>query len=298
MPNARRVLVVIDPTAEEQPALHRAAQLAKAFDASLELFICDYDQSLASLPHFKPEVVERARQSVLDEHLARLDALRAPLTKAGLSVEIDARWGQPLDRGILDKAADTQPLLVVKDTYQHPVLRRTLFSNTDWNLIRDCPFPLLLVKQRELSTVPKVLAAVDPLHEHDKPADLDRAILALAGQLTRAIGGQLHVLHSYDTALARPELLADLEKTHREALEKLVADHEVDAANVHLRQSAPHHAIADFAEREQTDFVVMGAVSRSGLQRIFIGSTAERALDRLPCDLIVVKRPGFDAPNA
>ena len=42
----------------------------------------------------------------------------------------------------------------------------------------------------------------------------------------------------------------------------------------------------------------MGAVSRSGLQRIFIGSTAERVLDRLPCDLIVVKRPGFDATNA
>lgn len=298
MQDARRILVVVDPTTEEQPALARAAQLAEALGASLELFVCDYDQSLASLPHFKPDVVERAQQSVIERHLAQLDTLRAPLIQKGLSVEIDARWGKPLHRGILDKTAETKPMLLVKDTYQHPVLRRTLLSNTDWNLIRACPVPLMLVKPRDLGSAPKVLAAVDPLHQHDKPAELDRAILAFAGQLAQAVGGQLHVLHAYDTVLARPELLADLEATHREALEKLVADVGVDAANVHLRQVAPHLAIADFAEQEHVDFVVMGAVSRSGLERIFIGSTAERTLDHLPCDLIVVKPPSFSAPQA
>ena len=39
------------------------------------------------------------------------------------------------------------------------------------------------------------------------------------------------------------------------------------------------------------NLVVMGAVSRSGLNRIFIGNTAERVLDDLPCDVLVVK-PG------
>jgi hypothetical protein len=37
----------------------------------------------------------------------------------------------------------------------------------------------------------------------------------------------------------------------------------------------------------------MGAVSRSGLKRVFIGNTAERALNELPCDVLVVKPPGF-----
>ncbi len=37
------------------------------------------------------------------------------------------------------------------------------------------------------------------------------------------------------------------------------------------------------------DLVVMGAVSRSGIQRLFIGSTAEEVLDRLPCDVLIVK---------
>jgi hypothetical protein len=37
----------------------------------------------------------------------------------------------------------------------------------------------------------------------------------------------------------------------------------------------------------------MGAVSRSGLKRLFIGNTAERMLDRMTCDVLVVKPRQF-----
>jgi universal stress protein E len=37
----------------------------------------------------------------------------------------------------------------------------------------------------------------------------------------------------------------------------------------------------------------MGAVSRSGLKRVFIGNTAERVLDELACDVLVVKPAHF-----
>ena len=39
--------------------------------------------------------------------------------------------------------------------------------------------------------------------------------------------------------------------------------------------------------------VVTGAVSRSALKRFFIGNTAERTLDRLECDLLIVKPREF-----
>jgi universal stress protein E len=42
------------------------------------------------------------------------------------------------------------------------------------------------------------------------------------------------------------------------------------------------------------DLVVMGAVSRSGLKRVFIGNTAERVLNDLPCDVLVVKPAHFE----
>jgi universal stress protein E len=37
----------------------------------------------------------------------------------------------------------------------------------------------------------------------------------------------------------------------------------------------------------------MGAISRSRLEELFVGSTAERVLDRLACDVLVVKPLDF-----
>ena len=47
--------------------------------------------------------------------------------------------------------------------------------------------------------------------------------------------------------------------------------------------------IPEFAERCRASLVVMGAVSRSRLRQLLIGSTAESVLDRLECDVLVVK---------
>ncbi|MGH8313881.1 MAG: universal stress protein, partial [Steroidobacterales bacterium] len=44
-----------------------------------------------------------------------------------------------------------------------------------------------------------------------------------------------------------------------------------------------------YVAENEIDIMVLGAVARSSLQRVLIGSTAERLLDRLPCDILVIK---------
>jgi len=44
-----------------------------------------------------------------------------------------------------------------------------------------------------------------------------------------------------------------------------------------------------FAEESSIDLFVMGAQSRSHLKQAVIGSTAERVLERLPCDVLLIK---------
>jgi hypothetical protein len=57
----------------------------------------------------------------------------------------------------------------------------------------------------------------------------------------------------------------------------------------HLEGGEPVDAIDAVARAIGGDIVVMGAPSRSGLTRIFISNTAESLLDRLACDLLIVK---------
>jgi nucleotide-binding universal stress UspA family protein len=53
----------------------------------------------------------------------------------------------------------------------------------------------------------------------------------------------------------------------------------------------PIEAIAEVARDTGSAIVVMGAISRSGMKRVFIGNTAELILDAIGCDVLVVKTP-------
>jgi universal stress protein E len=43
--------------------------------------------------------------------------------------------------------------------------------------------------------------------------------------------------------------------------------------------------------------VVMGAISRTALHRLLLGSTAEQILDALPCDVLLVKPRSAAVPR-
>ena len=295
--DVRKILVVVDPACDEQPAVDRAAWLAEQLSASLELFICDYDADIDAGRVATVWIDEPARENLLSILGDKLEAIAAPLRERGVNVSVDVAWDHPLDAGILRKIITSQPWLVVKDTHHHSVLKRTILSNTDWQLIRRCPVPLLLVKPGPIAEQPKIFAAVDPLHIHDKPAQLDHDIVDLAKTLAEGTDGELHVLHSYivpiELNVPEPstisEITEEVEREHRVAFTSFLAKHAVMNERTHLVRGSAHVVLPEITAKESADMIVMGAVSRRGLDRIFVGSTAERVLDRLSCDVLVVK---------
>jgi universal stress protein E len=291
------ILVVVDGTPSlRSPALERAAWLAKQAEARLELFACAYDPEI-DVGRDAPE----RREQALQQQRRHLEQLAAPLRQQELAVSVDVVWDHPFDAAILKKAAAHDYWLVAKDTQHHNLAQRTLLTNVDWHLIRTCPVPLLLVKDRQLATEPKVLAAVDPLNQHDKPAALDDRIFTFAADLARVLRGELHVVHSYGTPLGAElpveavKLIAD---EHRAAMARFLDTHAALGGRPHLYEGRAHECLQQAAQEHAADFVVMGAVARRGLKRLFIGSTAERVLDRLPCDLVIIKPLDFEVPEA
>lgn len=287
------ILVVIDLGAgAHQPALERAAWIAKQAGARVELFACEYDADVEA-----GRGAAGSRDEAVAERRRSLDELAAPLRQQGVAVSVDVVWGHPLDEAILDKAAAHDYWLLAKDTQHHNLAQRTLLTNVDWHLVRKCPAPLLLVKDRKIPAEPNVLAAVDPLNEHDKPAALDDRIYTFAADLARVLRGQLHVFHSYGTPFGARlpaeavQLIAD---EHRAAMKRFLDAHAALEGRPHLYEGSAHESLQKAAVEHAADFVVMGAIARRGLKRLFIGSTAERVLDRLPCDLVIIKPLDFE----
>jgi universal stress protein E len=298
----KTILAVIDPTsAAPTPVVERAASLAERAGAALELFASDYDADIDAGRVSSVRIPDAgAREHRLARHRGRLEELAAPLRARGLAVSVEVAWDCPVGDAIVRRVQRAAPWLVAKDTHHLNVIARTILSNTDWHLIRDCPAPLLLVKGRPIAARPKVLAALDPLNEHDRPAVLDGRIFELARGLASDAGGELHVVHAcaMPMGLQLPPAARDMiMQEHRAAMTRFVADHPVPAERVHLLEGLAHECIERAAADTAADFVVMGAVARRGMSRIFIGSTAERVLDKLPCDLVIVKPADFVAPS-
>jgi universal stress protein E len=296
----RSILVVVDLAAgADQPVLRRAAWLAERTAASLELFACVFDADVdagrvasITIPH------PSAREEMLLRHRRTLETYATPLRERGLSVVVSVAWDYPLDEAVVKRTAARRPWLVAKATHHHNLLQRTLLSNVDWLLIRDCPAPLLLVKDRVIATQPNVVAAIDPVHEHDKPAQLDDAIYRFASILSESIGGALHIVQAISTPMGvqlPPNVHGLIAGEHERAMASFVRTHQVPADRLHVREGLPHECLLHAAEAQKADFVVMGAVARSGLKKVLIGSTASRVLDRLPCDLVSIKPSGFVA---
>jgi universal stress protein E len=81
---------------------------------------------------------------------------------------------------------------------------------------------------------------------------------------------------------------------HAEAVHKLTDAHAIRRDRVHVEEGTTRQLIVALTEKLHADVVVMGAVSRRGLKRLFLGNTAEEVLDKLPCDLLIVKPVGFE----
>jgi len=172
-----RILAVIDPTVDVQVGAAKAARLARLSGASLELFACDFDPALTGQPFFDTDSLRRLREEFIAERAAYLEELAEELQAGGLDVATHVHWDNPLYEGILRRVAEFEPDLVIKDTHYHSFLRRALFTNTDWNLIRRCPVPLLLSRTADWPAQPRILAALDPGHRL-VPAHRELAALA------------------------------------------------------------------------------------------------------------------------
>lgn len=312
MSKISRVLCVIDPTSEEQHAFERAAWIAGCLGADLELFICYYNEYLSGDRFFDSPSLAKARDEVIAGHRRRLEELAGPLLERGMTVTTAAVWDHPLYEGIVRHAHRSHADLIVKDTHHHSAASSALLSNTDWQLIRNCAEPLWLVKPRPLSAHPTFVAAIDPMNSHDKPAALDDEIIAVSKQLADAGGGEVRAFHAYDPRMAvatattnaylpvslpLAEIDEQMREQHGKRFREIASFHEIPAERTHLASGLTHEELPAIAGKYDADVVVMGAVARNRWKRLFIGATAERTLEQLPCDLLIVKPDWFQVPD-
>jgi universal stress protein E len=174
---------------------------------------------------------------------------------------------------------------------------------SDYDLIRHCPVPLLIVKGVRRAGHQPILAAVDPWHRKDKPASLDRRIVDAARTLAKLQHVSLHSVHAYQPLMdlvagsafapvaipvSVPDEAAQAAMIRRR-FKAFNSSYRIAPGQSHLEIGDPIYVLATAARSLKAQMVVMGAIARSGMDRFLLGSTAEQVLDALPCDVLIVK---------
>lgn len=302
----RRILVAIkDPAGPAPASLGKAVQIAKALHARIELFhslsapmvLDSYTALNGALVEIESKAVEQAR--------AQLEKLAAPLRRSRVPITTAVEWDYPVHEAILRRARHIGAGLIVANRHVGTHKLPGVLQITDWELLRLSPVPVLLVKTPGTYSKPALLAAVDPSHSYSKPTGLDRQILQAGQVLSKALRGTLHAVHAYvpfseplmTTGIVDPATIEAIEDDAAEKAGKQFAkalrNTTIPAARRHLVGRHPLQAIDETALETHSAVVIMGAISRSGLKRFVIGNTAEELLDRLECDLLIVKPAGF-----
>ncbi|MDP9011934.1 MAG: universal stress protein [Pseudomonadota bacterium] len=299
------ILVIVNPLVRDQPAIAKAATLARWLGASIELLICDTLSSRKT--HTEGELPALGNALLSDNVDSLLEQLAEPLRDDGIDVTTQVISGDPVHETVISWMRNSPADLVIKDTHHHSLAKRTFATNTDWHLIRACPVLLLLTKPPLWETPPVLMAAVDPGHVNDPSAALDRRILDVTVSLANRFDAQVHAVHSYlpstiTTAAVggmppltgvSAEALAAERALRRSQIKRLTDEYEVADANLHVDAGSTAEYLPWMAAEWRVDILAMGATARGGLKRVLIGSTAERVLERLPCDVLVVKSPDF-----
>jgi universal stress protein E len=303
----RRILVAInDPGARTLPTVAKAALIARACDAHLELFHSIKASVFANTPEAYDEALMDLYETQRLHYIQRLGRIAARLRLHRINVSTAVEYDYPAYDAIVRRACLTKADLIVAGRYSSGRTGRRMLRLTDWELLRHSPVPVLLVRRSRAYRHPNLLVAVDPGHAHSKPADLDDELLDTANTLARALRGKLHAVHAYSPVVigsaatsvsasvaTRLEGVAGADAKAR--FERLLASSDIPRTRRYLVSNYPAPAIDEAARRTNADIVVMGAVSRSGLKRLFIGNTAESLLDALPCDLLIVKPRQFSS---
>jgi universal stress protein E len=303
----RKILLnVLDPQSIEPHVLAKTAQLARALDADLDLFHSVYDSNTAR-PGRLLRIVQADITSRVDATRRHLERAADSLREQSVRVRTSVRWDYPAPEATIRHVLRSKPDLLIAPSSRKARTTPITLTYSDFRLLQACPCPVLIIKTANPYQRNAIVAALDPPDAPAKSPTIDELILSAAGTLSTALDTPVHACHAAPTLLiplpgtakivaAEPQRQAEhLEKARRK-VRALTDDYVLPTRRVHVAQGIPELLVGSLAKQTHADMVVMGAVSLPSSKGILLGRIAERLLNGLDSDVLVVKPPGYRSP--
>ena len=307
----RRILVPIDFSPASLATLRFAKLLAAKFSAKLQLV-----HVIAPAPIYGlgrgvslPLVPGKAMVQAAKKHL---QDLASQFSLPPRSTQCIVRVGD-VSAQINEAAEKNRADLIAIATRGLTGLQHAFLGSTTQRVIRAAPCPVLVVRENEHFTAKerarrgrtplqfqKILVPVDFSESSRLGLDyaLEFARAFRAGLLLfHSVVVQSYALSDEYTVLEVPNILSRQQEYADEEMARLRREigKDFDKIETKVGVGSPVEQIDQCVRAEGVDLIITSTHGRSGVKRLFIGSTAEQIVRHAPCPVLVV--PNRIAPK-
>jgi len=294
----KNVLLLLDQEVDNHTAIKRAMQICQEHDA--QLFITTYvynhaceEGSLSDLDmrhELKSMLLEQAQswaENLLKEHYLPDDT---PLSIC---------WCRHAYQAVIDNAEDVSFDLVIKAAAKHHNIVERVLQHQDWNLLKHCPAPVLLVKGKSAWEARTIIAAIDATSLDPAHKTVNEHIFEFIEIINQDNNYQVHMVNSYPmmslTLASLPDapIPEDLQQyvvdQHTQACQQMAEKYNIADDNIHVIEGDPEEAITSTAHKLDADVLVVGILNSEELGTVILGSTVEHVLDSTHSDVLAIK---------
>ena len=284
-----KILLSTDGSEYSEGAVREAIKLAKKCGSKLTvLTVIDTNPEFDALA---PQIVEKKAKEVRQN----LDAMQARAKKEGVDCDTAVREGEDSYKYIVDEAVKNNSTMIVMGRRGRTGLKRLMMGSVTARVIGHAPCNVLVVPKAAQLEFTNIVVATDG-------SKYSVAAASEAIGLAKRNGSALTVLAVVPSELLTPvdidftvnqrELIAEKEMQEAEKNARTVkeaAQKEGVAVKAFVMSGKPADAIIETAKEKSADLIVLGSHGRTGMERLLMGSVAERVIVLAPCPVLVVK---------
>lgn len=300
------ILVVLNPENDKQYALARAVRLVKEqkseVPVKITVFLAAYDLSYEISALLSAEEREEMHRGVIAQRQKEIQPYLEKYADPMIEFRPIVVWSSNEAEAISVEVEKNNYDLVVKYTKEEESLTSLIFTPMDWQLLRKCPTPMLVVRDGDWKHQRRILVAVNVSGDEDYHETFNKSLVSLSIDLADNLErGNIHLVSAYpptpiNMAIDLPEFHTSeytngIRGQYLINMKALRQSFGIDEDHTHVREGFPEDVIPDVAKELEAELVVLGTLGRTGLSAALLGNTAEHVISKLSCNLLAIKPP-------
>jgi len=287
--NTEKLLLATDGSQFSEGAIREAIRLAKR--CSSKLAVISVIETNPEYETIAPQLLEKSEKTAR-EHL---ESVKKQAKQEGVDIVTSILEGEDSYNYIAEEAARTKSSMIIMGRRGRTGLKRLAMGSTTARVIGHAPCNVLVVPKAATVAFKNIVVATDGSNYSAAAAS---EAIGIAKQnnskltVIAVVPAELATPTDIDVSMTQQELIADKEMRVAEKNAKAVKEAAAQAGvavQAFVMTGKPADAIIETAKEKSADLVVLGSHGRTGLERLLMGSVAERVIVLSDCAVLVVK---------